>query len=119
MLNREFCVRGSFGKKSPTLIHPPSKCGDVSNKVDKSKEEKQMVLIILSKLGPEFFMFVSRFHSVKFSSGATWRMPYLENFIESLIKEKTKIINMGKIKGPKVHALIVQYRSHQYQKYKD
>jgi hypothetical protein len=30
--------------------------------VDKSKEEKQMVLTILSKLGPEFSVFVSTFH---------------------------------------------------------
>jgi hypothetical protein len=27
MLTKEFCVRGKFWKKSPTLIHPPSKCG--------------------------------------------------------------------------------------------
>jgi hypothetical protein len=40
-------------------------------RVDKSKEEKQMVLTILSKLGPEFYVFVSTFHSVIFSSGST------------------------------------------------
>jgi hypothetical protein len=34
--------------------------------VDKSKKEKQMVLTILSKLGLEFSMFVSTFHSFKF-----------------------------------------------------
>ena len=45
-------------------------------------------------------------------------MPSLEEFIESLTQEQTKLINMGKIKGPKVHALTVQYGSHQYQKYK-
>jgi hypothetical protein len=46
-------------------------------------------------------------------------MPSLEEFIESLIQEKTKLINVGKIKGPKVHALIVQYGSHKYHKSKD
>jgi hypothetical protein len=46
-------------------------------------------------------------------------MPSLEEFIESLTQEKTKLINMGKIKGPKAHELIVQDGSHQYQKYKD
>jgi hypothetical protein len=31
-------------------------------RVDKSKEEKQMVLTILSKLGLEYLVFVSTFH---------------------------------------------------------
>jgi hypothetical protein len=39
--------------------------------VDKSKEEKKMVLNILSKIGIEFFVFVSTFHYVIFASGAT------------------------------------------------
>jgi hypothetical protein len=46
-------------------------------------------------------------------------MPSLEDFIESLTQEKTKLINMGKIKGPNAHALIVKYGSHKYHKYKD
>jgi hypothetical protein len=40
-------------------------------KVDKLKEEKQMVLTILSNIGPELFVFVSTFHTVRFTSGAT------------------------------------------------
>jgi hypothetical protein len=39
--------------------------------VDKSKEEKQMVLTILSKLGLKYPMFVSTFNSVRLTSGAT------------------------------------------------
>jgi hypothetical protein len=39
--------------------------------VDKSKEEKQMVLTILSKIGPELFLFISTFHTVRFASRAT------------------------------------------------
>ena len=47
-------------------------------------------------------------------------MPSLEEFIESVTQEKTNTINMGKIKGPKVHALTVQDgSSHQYQKSKE
>jgi hypothetical protein len=88
-------------------------------RVDKSKEKKQMVLTILSKIGHEFFVFMSTFYSFRFTSRATWIMPSLEDFIESLTREQTKLINMGKIKGPKVHALTVQDGSHQYQKYKD
>jgi hypothetical protein len=103
-----------FFTKFKDLLSQLKACG-----VDKSKEEKQMVLTILSKLGPEFSVFVSTFHSVKFTSGATWKMPSLEDFIESLTQEQTKLINMGKIKGPKAHALTVQDGSHQYQKSKD
>jgi hypothetical protein len=88
-------------------------------RVDKSKEEKQMVLTILSKLGPKFSAFVSTIHSIKFAFGATWKIPSLEDFIETLTQEQTKFINMGKIKGPKAHALIVQDGSHQYHKSKD
>jgi hypothetical protein len=89
-------------------------------RVEKYKEEKKMVLTILSKLGTELLVFKSTFHSVKFTSGATYNMPCLKEFIESLTQEKTKLINMGKIKGEKVHALTVEDgNSHQYQKYKD
>ena len=46
-------------------------------------------------------------------------MPSLEVFIESLMQEQNKLINMGKIKGAKVHALAVQDGSkHQNQKSK-
>jgi hypothetical protein len=103
-----------FFTKFKDLLSQLKACG-----VDKSKEEKQMVLTILSKLGPEFSVFVSTFHSVRFTSRATWKMPSLEDFIESLTQEQTKLINMGKIKGPKAHALTVQDGSHQYQKSKD
>jgi hypothetical protein len=87
-------------------------------RVDKSKEEKQMVLNILFKLGPEFCVFVSTFHYVRFALGATWKMPSLEDFIEALTQEKTNLINMGKIKGPKVHALTVQDCNQKYHKSK-
>jgi hypothetical protein len=45
-------------------------------------------------------------------------MPSLEDFIESLTQEKTKIIKMGTIKGPRVHALTVHDDSQKYKKYK-
>jgi hypothetical protein len=100
--------------KYKDLLSQLKACG-----VDKSKEEKQMVLTILSKLGMEYLVFVSAFHSFRLAFGATLTIPSLEACIESLTQEKNKLINMGKIKGPKVHALTVQYgRSHQYQKYK-
>jgi hypothetical protein len=103
-----------FFTKFKDLLSQLKACG-----VDKSKEEKQMVLTILSKLGPEFSVFVSTFHTVRFTSGSTWKMPSLEDFIESLTQEQTKLINMGAIKGPRAHALTVHDGSHKYQKSKD
>jgi hypothetical protein len=102
-----------FFTKFKDLLSQIKACG-----VDKSKEEKQMVLTILSKLESEFSVFVSTFHTVIFASGATWKMPSLEDFIKSLTQEKTKLINMGAIKGPRVHALTVHDGSHKYQKSK-
>jgi hypothetical protein len=52
--------------KFKDLLSQLKACG-----VDKYKEEKQMVLNILSKLGPKFFVFISTFHSVIFSFGST------------------------------------------------
>jgi hypothetical protein len=46
-------------------------------------------------------------------------MPSLEDFIESLTQEKTNLINMGTIKGPRAHALTMHDGSHKYQKSKD
>jgi hypothetical protein len=100
--------------KDKDLLSQLKACG-----VDKS-EKKQMVLTILSKLGPKYSVFVSIFHSVRLASRATWKMPSLEVFIESLTQEQNKLINMGKIKGSKAHALTVHDGSgHQKQKSKD
>jgi hypothetical protein len=102
-----------FFTKFKDLLSQLKVCG-----VDKSKEEKQMVLTIPSKIGPEFFVFISTFHTIIFASGATWNMPSLEDFIESLTQEKTKLINMGTIKGPRVHTLIVHDGRHKYKNLK-
>ena len=100
--------------KYKDLLSQLKACG-----VDKYKEEKQMVLTIISKIGPEFIVFVSTFHSVTFSFGATWKMPSLKDFIESLTQEKTMLINMGTIKGPRAHALTVHDGNQKYHKYED
>jgi hypothetical protein len=59
-----------FFTKFKDLLSQLKACG-----VDKSKEEKQMVLTILSKLGPKFSVFVSTFHSVSFTSGGLYQIP--------------------------------------------
>ena len=55
-----------FFTKFKNLLLQLKSCG-----VDKSKEEKKMVLTILSKIGPEFFLFISTFHSIIFASEST------------------------------------------------
>ena len=47
------------------------------------KEDDQLILSILSKLGADYLVFVSTFHSVKLTT-PNWRMPNLNAFIESL-----------------------------------
>jgi hypothetical protein len=95
-----------FFTKFKDLLSQLKACG-----VNKSKEQKQMVLTILSKIGIEFSVFISTFHSIIFASGATWKIPYLEDFIEALTQEKTNLINMDRVKGPKAHALTMKYGS--------
>ncbi|KAH9291034.1 hypothetical protein KI387_044163 [Taxus chinensis] len=75
--------------------------------IDKSKEEGKLILSILSKLGLEYSVFVSTFHTVRLTTGATWKMPTLDTFIESLIHEQDKLIKMGTLKNSKAHALVV------------
>jgi hypothetical protein len=63
---KSFDIIQDFFTKFKDLLSQLKAC-----RVDKSKEEKQMVLTILSKIGHEFFVFVSTFNSVIFTSGAT------------------------------------------------
>ena len=68
-----------------------------------------MILSILSKLGPEYSIFVSTFHTTRLDV-SYWKMPCLWTLFDSLTKDKEKLIDMGDIryfKG-KDHALMVQ-----------
>jgi hypothetical protein len=103
-----------FFTKFKDLLSQLKACG-----VDKSIEEKHIFLTILSKIGPKFSVCVSTFHTVRFSSGSTWKISSLEDFNESLTQEQTNLINMGEIKGPRAHALTVHDGIQKYQKYKD
>jgi hypothetical protein len=76
--------------------------------IDKSTQEKQLILTILAKLGPEYIVYVSNFHSSRCIFGTNWKMPTLSQFIESLTQEQTKLIHMGLKKYPKAHALTMQ-----------
>jgi hypothetical protein len=60
--------------------------------IDKSTQEKQIILTILAKLGPEYAIYVSNFHSGRCLLGANWKMPMMAQFIEYLTQEQTKLI---------------------------
>ena len=47
-----------------------------------------------SKLGADYLVFVSTFHSMKLST-PNWKIPTLNSFIESLTQEHDKLIQMG------------------------
>ena len=61
-------------------------------------------MAILSKLGPNYLVFVSTFHATKLIARA-WKMPSLADFMESL-KEQDKLVMMGTIKPSKDQALV-------------
>jgi hypothetical protein len=89
-----------FFTKFKSLLLNLGECG-----IDKSTQEKQLILTILAKLGPEYTVYVSNFHSGRCLFGTNWKMPTLAQFIESLTQEQTKLIQMGLMKYPKAHAL--------------
>ena len=63
-----------------------------------------------TKLGPVYSVFVSIFHS-KQEIFPSWKVPSLDYFFESLIKEQEKLMRMGVIKTSKDQALLVFYSS--------
>jgi hypothetical protein len=89
-----------FFTKFKYLLLSLGECG-----IDKSIQEKQLILTILSKLGPEYAVYISNFHSGRCCFGTNWKMPTLAQFIESLTQEKTKLIHIGLMKDPKAHEL--------------
>ena len=76
----------------------------------KERKDEQNVLSILSKLASKYYVFVSIFHS-KRERFPDWKVPSLDSFFESLIKEQDKLIRMGVIKTSKDEALLVFYSS--------
>ena len=73
------------------------------------KNEYQMIIFILSKLDPEYSVFVSTFSATRLAI-SNWKIPSLSTLFDSLTKEQDKLIQMSALrtfKG-KDHALIVQ-----------
>ena len=69
------------------------------------KKEDQLILSILSKLGPNYSVFVSTFFATKSAIGSTWKMPSLDEFAASLTDEQDKLVQMGTLKASNAHAL--------------
>ena len=72
------------------------------------KKECQLILSIISKLGPENSVFVSTFHATMLVI-SNWKMPSFSTLFDSLTKEQDKLIQMGALRSykSKDHALIV------------
>jgi hypothetical protein len=92
-----------FFSKFKYLILILEYCGIV-----KSKQEDQLILTILAKLGLEYVFYVSTFHFGRYLLGSKWNMTTMEKFIDSLTQKQEKLIQMGLIKEPKAHALPMQ-----------
>ena len=91
-----------FFTKFKSLVLMIKHCG-IERKYD------QLILSILSKLGPEYSFFVSTLHATRIVV-SNWKIPSLCTFFDSLKKEQGKLIQMGSLKYSKGndHALIVQ-----------
>ena len=70
------------------------------------KEDYQLILSILSKLGADYLVFVSTFHPGKLTTPG-WKMPSLNAFIESLTSEHDKLVQMGIIISSRDQALYI------------
>ena len=68
------------------------------------KEDDQLILTILSKIGADYLVFVSTFHVGKLTTPG-WNMPSINSFIESLTSEHDKLVHMGIIISSRDQAL--------------
>ena len=71
------------------------------------KDEYQLILVILTNLNVDYSVFVSTFQIVRITT-PNWKIPTLDAFIQSLIFENDKLIQMGIIRSPKDLALIAR-----------
>jgi hypothetical protein len=60
-------------------------------------EEEHCIYIILSKLGSEYFVFVSIFYAMREALGKYYKKPTLESFCDAFIREQDKFVELGVI----------------------
>ena len=70
------------------------------------RKDDKFVMSMLRKIGSEYFIFVSTFHS-KIASIPNWKIPSLYGFVDSLIQEKDKLVQMGVLQTSKNQALLM------------
>ena len=68
-------------------------------KVD--KEDDQLIVAIISKLGADYLGFVSTFCARNITT-PRWKMPTFNAFIESLTSEQDKLVEMGILDPPMI-----------------
>ena len=88
-----------FFTKYKSLVLQNKQCG-LERKVE------QLVLSVLSKIGPEYLIFVSTFHSRR-DSIPNWNIPSLDDFVDYLIQEQDKLVQMGVIQTSKNQTLLM------------
>jgi hypothetical protein len=71
-----------FFTKFKYLILSLGECG-----IEKSTQDKQLILTIFAKLGQEYDVYVSSFHSGRCIFGTNWKMTTMAQFIEYLTQE--------------------------------
>ena len=70
------------------------------NQCKVEKEDDQLILDILSKLGPDYSFFVSSFHTGKLTT-PNWKIPSLDVFIKTLTNEHDNLVQMGILRSYK------------------
>jgi hypothetical protein len=83
-------------------------CEDCKIKID----EDRCIYLILSKLGSEYFVFVSTLYAMKEALGIAYQKPTLESFYDALIREKDKFVQLGVINtaGTSNKALVIHQK---------
>ena len=93
----KFEIMNDFFTKFKHLVLQLKQC-------EVEKEDDHLILSILSKLGPDYSVFVSTFHTRKLTT-LIWKMLTLNAFIESLTNEHDKLVQMGIIISSNYQAL--------------
>ena len=70
------------------------------------RKDEQLLLYVWRNIGFEYSVFFSTFHSRR-ASIPNWRIPSLDAFVESLIQEQDKLVQMGVIQTSKNQALFM------------
>ena len=71
-----------------------------------TKDDEKLILSILSKLGPEYSIFISTFYATMDALGSANKMPSLDEFLAQLTMEQEKLAHMGQLKPSRYQELV-------------